>query len=466
MLDLVIRGGKVVLPDGVFDVSVGVDEGKIVAVGKEGSLDRAEMVVDASGKILFPGAIDPHIHIQMPFMGAVSKDNFFDATKAAAWGGTTSLITFATPQKGQTTLETVKKRREQADGNVVVDYSLHPTITSLTPETEDQVEEFIGMGLPSFKLFMVYRKEGIMADDGMLMRVFQESAEHGGLVGCHAENMYMIEYLREKAISEGNTDAIYHALTRPPYTEAETVNRALYMAELFRAPYYNFHLSIKEGVDMFRVARRQGRPVYAETCTHYLVNSVDDLRREDGINFICTPPLRDEVHREALWRGLMDGSLSLVSSDHCAFTEEMKKMGAESFDKVPNGMPGHEFRVPVMFSEGVVKRGMGLNRFADVVSGNAARIFGLYPRKGVIRVGSDADFMLIDPGVERTISVEDSLYGMDWYPCEGLTVKGWPVVSISKGKVLWSEGEFYGEAGDGCFLKRKIIGEAAENPMV
>ena len=465
MVDLVIRGGKVVLPSGVFEVSVGIEGDKIVAIGKENSIRDADKSIDASGKIVFPGAIDPHIHIQMPFMGAVSKDNFFDATKAASWGGTTSLITFATPQKGDTTLETVKKRRGQADGNVVVDYSLHPTITKITPDTEGQVKQFIDMGLPSFKLFMVYRSEGIMADDGMLMRVFQESAKHGGLVGCHAENVFMIEYLRDKALKAGQKAAINHALTRPPFTEAETVNRTLYMADMFKAPYYNFHLSIKEGVSMFRKARQQGLPVYAETCTHYLVNSVDDLKREDGINFICTPPLRDGEHQQALWNGLFDGSLSLVSSDHCAFTEDMKKKGGESFDQVPNGMPGHEFRVPIMFSEAVHKRDMSLNRFTEIVSSNAAKIFGLYPKKGVIQVGSDADILIIDPRVERTISVEDSLYGMDWYPCEGMKVKGWPSVTVSKGKILWEDGEFFGKAGDGVFLKRHLSKDLRNYPI-
>jgi dihydropyrimidinase len=206
---------------------------------------------------------------------------------------------------------------------------------------------------------------------------------------------------------------------------------------------------------MFRNARLYGNPVYAETCTHYLVNSVDDLKRKDGINFICTPPLRNKVHQEALWTGLLDGSLSVVSSDHCAFTTDMKKKGEESFDKVPNGMPGHEFRAPIIFSEGVLKRGMSLNRYSEIISSNASKIFGLYPRKGAIQLGSDADLMIIDPKLERTISIDDSLYGMDWYPFEGMKVKGWPIVTISNGKIIWQKGEFYGEPGDGKFLERK-----------
>jgi len=464
MVDLRIDNGKVVLPDCVLDASILIDKGVIVGfTSKNGSLN-ADEIIDAEGKYVLPGGVDPHTHLATSFMGIKGKDDHFTGTKAASWGGTTSIIGFATPSKGESTLEAVTKTREAADGKVVIDYSLHPTIVNLSSENISQIKTFIEMGMPSFKLYLVYRKEGIMADDGVLMQVFEEAKKYGGLVGCHAENVSMIEHLVAEALKSGNRSAIYHALTRPPLTEAETVNRMLFLANYYHAPYYNFHLTIKEGVDMFKESRSKGQPMYAETCTQYLVNSEEDLKRPDGINFICTPPLRTREHSEALWRGLASGDISLVSSDQCAFSRDMKKLGENSFDLVPNGLPGLEYRLPVLFSEGVQKKRITLSRFSEITSTNAAKIFGLYPKKGIIRVGSDADIVIIDPKLERTITCKDSFYGMDWYPYEGMTVKGWPTITISKGKILWRDGEFLGQAGDGEFLKRKLLPEILRSP--
>ncbi|MBS7631456.1 dihydropyrimidinase [Candidatus Bathyarchaeota archaeon] len=464
MVDLLVKNGKVVFPDCTIEADIAVENGKIVAIGLRGSMPRAEETIDARGKYVLPGGIDPHTHIANPFMGKSPDEDFFIATKATAKGGTTTIIDFAIQKKGKTPMQEVLDRRAVADDKVVIDYSLHPCVTNPTPENLGQLKELIDYGLPSFKLFLVYRKEGLMVDDGALMKVFELTKAYGGLVGLHAENVGMIEYLIDEALKKGNTSAIYHALTRPPITEAEAVNKAIYLANYYNAPYYNFHLSIKKGVDLCRKARNTGRPIYAETCTHYLVNTIDDLRRENGINFICTPPLRTKEDQNALWEGLADGSLSLVSSDHCYFTSEQKKTGKESFDKVPNGMPGHEFRMPILFSEGVVKGRISVNRFSEITSTNAAKIFGIYPQKGIIRVGSDADIVIIDPKLEKKISAEDSLYGMDWCPAEGLNVKGWPVVTISKGKVIW-DGGFRGKAGEGKFLKRVLDPELFKYPI-
>lgn len=465
MTDLIIKNGKVVFPNDTLDTAIAIDDGKIVAIGSLKTMPKGDKVIDAKRKLVLPGCIDPHVHINMPFMGATTRDDFFVATKATSWGGTTTVIDFAIQQKGSSPMKAVQDRRAQADGKVVIDYSLHPTITDLTPEYVEQLKELIDYGLPSFKLFLVYRKEGYMVDDGTLLKVFEEAKAHGGLVGLHAENVAMIEYLRDEALRNGNTDAIFHALTRPPITEAEAVNRAIFIANYLRAPYYNFHLSIKEGVDMFREARRRGQAMYAETCTHYLVNTMEDLKRPNGINFICTPPLRTKEDQEALWRGLADGAISLVSSDHCGFTTEMKKLGEESFDKVPNGLPGLEFRLPIMFSEGVEKGRISINRLSEITSTNAAKIFGLYPKKGIIGIGSDADLVILDPKKEKTITTEDSMYDMDWYPCEGMKVKGYPVITISKGKIIWEEGQFYGATGDGDFLRRNLDPRLSEGPL-
>ncbi len=462
MPDLLVTNGKVVFSHTVIEADIAIDEGKIVALGSSATLPKADKVVDAKGSFVLSGCIDPHVHINTQFMGASTKDDFFTATKATSSGGTTTIIDFATQQKGDLPLKAVHDRRAQADGKVAIDYSLHTVITDLTPEAVAQLKQLIDYGLPSFKLFMVYRKEGLMVDDGVLFKVFMEATSHGGLVVLHAENAAMIEFLVDEALREGHREAIYHALTRPPITEAEAVHRALFMANYLRAPYYNLHLSMRQGVDMFREARRRGQPVYAETCTHYLINTMDDLRGPNGINFICTPPLRTKEDQEALWAGLADGTLSAVSSDHEAFTTDMKKIGKDCFDKVPNGLPGHEFRLPVLFSEGVGKGRISVNRLSEITSTNIAKIVGLYPKKGAIALGSDADLVILDPKLEKTITPEESLYEMDWYPFEGMRVKGWPVVTISKGKIIWENGKFQGKQGEGEFLKRKLPPELSK----
>ena len=465
MVDLRINNGKIVLPDSVIDATLLIDKGKIVGVTAKNTTIRADQTIDAKGKYILPGGIDPHTHLATSFMGVKAKDDHFTGTKAASWGGTTTIIGFATPPRGESTLDTVVKTRESADKEVVIDYSLHPTIVNLSSDNIGQIKTLIEMGMPSFKLYLVYRKEGVMADDGVLLQIFNETIKYGGLVGCHAENVSMIEHLVAEALKNGNRSSIYHAKTRPPITEAETVNRMMYMANFLHAPYFNFHLTIKEGVDMFREARNKGQPMYAETCTQYLVKSENDLMRPDGINFICTPPLRTKKDSESLWRGLAEGSISVVSSDQCAFSRDMKKLGKDSFDLVPNGLPGLEFRLPILFSEGFMKNRISLSKFSEVTSTNAAKIFGLYPKKGILGVGSDADVVIIDPKLERTISSEDSLYDMDWYPYEGMTVKGWPSTTISKGKVIWHDGVFMGKAGEGEFLKRKLSPELFKKPI-
>ena len=467
MIDLLINNGKVVFPDTSINTSIAVDNGKIVGIGSPTTIPEAERVIDASEKFVLPGLIDPHVHFCTHFMGAVSLDTWETGTMAAASGGVTTVIDFATQKKGSLPMEAIKARREEADGNAVIDYSVHSGITDPTPETIEQLPEIIKYGIPSFKIFMVYRKEGWVVDDGALLAIFEKIKPHRGLVGLHAENVAIIEYLVDKALREGNKSAIYHALTRPHKSESEAINRAMFLAKSIEAPFYCFHMTLKEGVELFHQARSDGQPVYAETCTQYLTLTKDLLKRpEDGINFICSPPLRDKEDIEALWQGLADGIVSVVATDQCAFSAEQKKLGQDSFDKVPNGLPGIEFRLPILFSEGVSKGRISVNTLASVTSTNVAKIFGMYPKKGTISIGSDADLVILDPKLEKTISVEDSIYGIDWYPYEGMKVKGNPIITISKGKVVYEDNEFTGKAGDGEFLKRQISSEILTKPSV
>lgn len=466
MIDLLIENGKIVYPDVTLDVALAVDNGKIVAVGSSSRMPKAEKVIDATGKFVIPGGVDPHVHIHIPFMGATTNDDFYTGTMAAASGGTTTVIDFAIQSKGSPPMEAIKNRRDEADGKVVIDYSLHCAITDPTEKTINQMEEIINYGIPSFKLFMVYRKEGWMVDDGTMMTIFEVTKDKKGLVGFHAENVAIIEYLVDKALREGNTSAIHHALTRPNVSEAEAISRILFLAKSLDAPVYDFHMSIKEGVNLFRQARSKGQPAYCETCTHYLILTKEKLNEPNGINYICSPPLREKEDIEALWKGIADGTVSVVASDQAAFTAEHKKLGEESFDKVPNGLPGIEFRLPLLFSEGFQKGRISINKFVEITSTNAAKIFGLYPKKGVLYVGSDADVVILDPKLEKNITTEESTYGMDWYPYEGMRVKGYPVATISKGKIIYEEGEFMGKAGDGEFLKRSLNPDLFKRPIV
>ena len=455
MVDIIIKNGKVVFPDRTIETAIAVDDGKIVAIGSSTRMPRGEKIIDARGKFVLPGGIDPHVHI-----GISGIEDFFVATKATSRGGTTTIIDFA---RGG--LKGVQQRRAEADGKVVIDYALHPILGNIIPEKPeiiDELKKLIDYGTPSFKLFMVYANP---VDDNTILKVLEVCKAHGGLLCLHAENNAMIEYNRAEAVEKGEKEAIFHALTRPPITEAEAVNMALFLSTYLKAPYMNMHLSIKEGVDMLRDARKKGNSVYGETCTHYLCRTEEDLRGPRGFYFICTPPLRTKEHIDGLWKGLADGTLSVVSSDHCAYTTEMKERGGGSFDKTPNGLPGHEFRLPILFSEGVVKGHISVNRLSEIFSTNAAKIYGLYPKKGVINIGSDADLVVLDPKLEKKITTEESLYNMDWYPYERMEVKGWPITTILKGKVIWEDGEFQGKQGEGEFLKRKLAPELSKGPI-
>ena len=459
MIDLVIKNGSLVWPDGTLKADVAIDEGKIAAIGSSSSMPQADRVIDAEGKFILPGLIDPHVHIHLPFMGVVAVDDFYTATVAGASGGVTTVIDFAIQKRGSSLMDAIASRRKEADGRVVIDYSLHSSVTDATDETIAEIKQIIDYGIPSFKLFMVYRKEGWMISDAALMDVLNEARMHGGVVGVHAENVAIIEHLVDKALREGNKSAIYHAYTRPSVCEAEAINRALFLSRTAQAPLYIFHMTTKEGTGLLRDARMRGEPRYAETCTQYLLLTKELLKRSDGINYICSPPLRDQDDATALWKGLEDGSVSAVGTDHSAYSLGEKKLGEQSFDKVPNGFPGMEFRLPLLFTEGVLKNRISINRLVAVTSTNVAKIFGLYPKKGTIAVGSDADIVIMDPSVEKTISSKGSLYGIDWSPYEGIKVKGNAAITISKGKVIFEAGEFKGKAGDGKFLERRISKE-------
>ena len=454
MARTIIAGGKVVLPTGTQQVDIFVENEKIAAIGKTKNLPKTDNCIDARDKFVLPGLIDMHVHFVDRFMGTVSLHDFFTGTRAAAFGGVTSIIDFANQKKGGTLADAIKRKRSDADGNVAIDYGLHAEVTDPTPAVIKEVPSLIRSGIPTFKVYTIY--EGMMVDDGAIIDLFEQTGKFGGLVIVHAENNFIAQRLKQKYLSQGKTSAIYHARSKPNVVEAEAIHRIAYLAEFMKAPFYIVHMSTREGCQIIQKCQQRGQVAFAETCTHYLCLTDNVYKRRNGINFIISPPLRKKKDLDALWSALAEGSISVVSTDDASFSIESKKMGKNRFDKVPNGMAGVELRLPVMFSEGVLKRGLPLERMVQLTSTNPARLFGLYPKKGIIQVGSDADLVILDPQKKVTLGKKTTHMQTDFCSLEGLKVTGYPIMTMSRGNVIVDNGNFVGHKGNGKFLKRRI----------
>ncbi|WP_309493701.1 dihydropyrimidinase [Candidatus Hecatella orcuttiae] len=457
-VDLIIDGGTVVTAAGVMKVAIAVEAGKISALGSRSVLPKAEKVIQAEGKIVIPGGIDPHVHYELYQKGETSPETWDKGTIAAAMGGTTMVIDFATQQKGKPLTEAVKQKLSRAAELSAVDYSVHGTLTDFTDldKMRAEMKEMIDRGIPSFKEYMCYREEGWYADDWALLAVFKAAQEYGGLVKVHAENVSLIENWQQECLRKGWVEAKYHGVAKPNFVEAEAIQRALSLAEFAGSKVYIAHVSTREGVELVGNTRGKGLPAYAETCPHYLTLTEDLLEAPDGFYYICSPPLRKREDVEELWRGLADGRISVVSSDHAVFTSEQKSKHSAVFTEVPNGFPGVEIRVPIVYSEGVEKRRLSLSRFVELVSANAAKVYGVYPRKGVLAPGSDADIVIIDPKKEKTLDCDSLHMGADWSAYEGWKVTGWPTTTILRGKIIVDGEDYVGTPGEGEFVERKI----------
>lgn len=456
MYDVLIRNGLVVTHDATTEADIAVKDGKISAIGDRGSFTGGKTELDATGKLVIPGLIDPHVHIKHPFRDSFSQDDFYTATVAAAGGGTTTIIDFAIQwEKNRSLAETIALRRQQAEGQVVIDYALHACPTKSSLDTALEIADIIDLGIPSFKLYMIYRKQGRMTDDGLIYRVLEEGKK-GGIVGVHAENAAIAEFNEEDSLSHGQNGPTVFPVVKPNMVEAEAVNRVLYLNKCAGGNLYIFHLSTAEAMEMVAEARGKGQKVTAETCTHYLVLTDEYYRRKDGANFICSPPLRSAADVEALWRGVANGTISVISSDHCGFGREQKALGNGDFSKTPHGLPGIELRLPVVYTEGVLRNRINLNRMVEVLSTNPAKIFGLYPAKGALLPGSDADLAIIDPDTSRQVKSTDLFSNVDWSPYEGMVLRGFATTTIARGEVITHDGVFLGEKGRGKYLARKL----------
>ncbi len=458
--DLVVKNGNVVTAIDSSEVDIGVKDGKITAVKANIDISSAEEVIDAKGMYVFPGGIDVHVHFQLPFSGTVSADDFENGTKAAACGGVTTVLDFAIQQKGKTIMEAVEARRAEADSKVCVDYGLHAAITDWNDRTQAEIREVIDYGIPTFKMFMIYKNEGWMADDGMLFQALEETKKYGGHIGVHAESVDILDMLIQRYAKEKEKWGAYgHTLSRPCYTEEEAIIRAIKWAEATGGKLYIVHMSTGEGTDAVRAGKEKGVNVHAETCPQYLLLDDEVFKGENGHLYATCPQIKKPHDSERLWKGLLEGDVEIVATDTCTFTTKQKAAWNGDFRKIPFGMPGVETMIPLMFTEGVGKRGLSLNQFVALVSTNPAKLFGMYPRKGALEVGSDADILVFDPKKEVTIHAKNLQTNCDWSPFEGWKLTGYPQVTISKGEIVAKEGKFVGRIGHGKFLKREAYGK-------
>jgi dihydropyrimidinase len=460
---IVISGGTVITASGGVPADVLVEGERIAGLAAPGTEEArswasaADRVLDASGRYVLPGGIDVHTHMEMPFGGTFSADTFETGTRAAAWGGTTTIIDFAVQAKGTSLLATLDKWHAKADGNCVIDYGFHMIVSDVNDTTLKEMEACIGAGVNSFKMFMAY--PGVFyATDGEILRAMHKAAETGAMIMMHAENGIAIDQLVARALAEGRTDPVQHGLTRPPELEAEATGRAIALAKVTGSPLYVVHLSAAEALEAVTHARDTGQNVFAETCPQYLYLSLDDLARPDfeGAKYVASPPLRPREHQGSLWRGLRTNDLSVVSTDHCPFCfKEQKELGRGDFSKIPNGIPGVEHRMDLLH-QGVAAGELSLARWVEVAATTPARMFGLYPRKGVIAPGSDADIVIYDPRATQTLSVTTHHMNVDYSAYEGFTITGRVRTVLSRGYVVIDDGEYHGVTGHGRFLDRQL----------
>jgi len=449
--DLVIKNGKIVTSGDSYVADIGVKDGKIIEIAT--SID-CENVYDAQGKYLIPGGIDVHTRLDMPFGGTYSSDDFLTGTKAAAIGGTTTVVDYAIQPKDKSLKDAISIWSEKAEGKAVIDYGFHLAVTRLDDEARKDLPELLRSGFSSFKVFMVY--DGMRLTDKELIEILQIAKDNDGLVCVHAENYDSINYSVAKLLADGKTDPVYHAVSRPQKCEAEATNRAVKLAEMVDAPIYIVHVSNREAADVIAKSRQDGFKSMGETCTQYLLLSIDNYLEPNfnGSKYVMSPPLRESFNNELLWDSLKFGKLQTIATDHCPFFMEQKKMGLNDFSKIPNGAPGVEPRMALIHHYGVNEGHFSMEKFVELTATNPAKIFGMYPQKGTIAVGSDADIVVFDPNKEMTISVDNLHENVDYTPYEGFTVKGYPVATFSRGDLVAKDGEYVGTEARGQLIRR------------
>ncbi len=462
MLTTLIRGGRVITATDDYLADVFVDGDKIKLIG--GNLPvQADKTIDARGKYVIPGGIDCHTHMELNVGAAVSSDDFATGTIAAAHGGTTTIIDFSTQSRGMKMRAALDEWMKKAEGKAAIDYGFHMIISDLPDDYLPDMDALVREGVTSFKLFTAY-PERLMLDDGTIFKAMQRAGENGGFICMHAENGSVIDYLVRKLIAEGKTTPNYHLLSRPHETEGEATHRVIMLAEMAGVPVYIVHVSSHLAMEEIREARDRGIPAYGETCPQYLYLAYEDYADGgfDGARFVCSPPIRERANQEHLWQALAADDLQAISTDHCPFCmkegykglPKQKELGRGNFAKIPNGIPGVENRMHLIYQGGVIQRGWSMNRFVQLTSTAPAKLFGLFPRKGTIAVGSDADIVLWDPQRKYTISAATHFMRVDYNPYEGIIVDGSPALVMARGRVVFESDKFLGQPGQGEYLRR------------
>ena len=450
-MDLIIKNGTVVTPSGMYKADVGVQDGKIVEIAASIPAEAKE-VVDAAGKLVLPGAIDGHTHLAMPFGGTISSDDYFAGTRAAACGGTTTVFDFAMQDFGESMVDTIKRRDAMCAPDAAVDYGFHVAVKDVSGGLLDTMAEAVAYGVPTFKVFMVY---DFGVDDGVFYQVLEKAKSCNALIEVHAENRDIIAARTKEFLAEGKTDAWYHYLSRPEFVVAEADMRAIQWAKSLDAPLYIVHLANKQGVEAVTKAQQEGYEIYAETCPQYLEFTSEVYKRPDGRNFICSPPMKGEESRQALWNAINTGVISTLATDHCPFQSYEKDWGKDDFTKVPNGCAGIENMYPYMLAAANAGK-ITFEKAVELCAANPARIFGCKD-KGAVEVGKDADLVIYDPELDFTITNDKMHSDCDHTIWEGVSLHGYPIATYSRGRLVYRDGEFVGERGWGRFVKRSRI---------
>jgi len=455
-MSILIRNGRIITADSDQVADIFIEGEKIKAIGKNLSV-QADETIDASGKLVFPGGIDPHVHLDMPFMGTYSSDNYETGTRAALFGGTTMVIDFILQKQGNSLQAALDEWRSRSNGNCVGDYSFHMAVTDFNENTKKEIKHFVEEeGITSFKTFMAY-KGALMIDDRQMVGLMEEVKKQGGLVTVHATNGDMIDYLVSKHREEGRLSPLYHYLSQPEVTEAEATERFADMANYTGCPGYIVHLTCEGALNAVRNATRRNQNVLVETCIQYLIIDASLYQREDGGKWVMSPPLREKKDQETLWAGINQGIVKVVATDHCPFKWQQKLMGKDDFSKIPNGHPAIENRMELLFSEGVGKGRISLNKYVEVTSTNPAKIFGMFPRKGTIGIDSDADIVIFDPNEKHTISASSHHMNVDYSAYEGWELTGKVKTVLLRGRVAIDNNVCKLEKGYGLFIKRNKV---------
>jgi len=452
-MSILIKNGRIITAVDDYHADIFIENDTISVIGNNLTMS-ADKVIDASGKLVLPGGIDPHVHLEMPFMGTHSSDDYETGTRAALHGGTTTVIEFILQTQGDTLHNALKTWQEKSIPKAVGDFSYHMAVTDFNDDVAKEVVQMIEEeGITSFKTFMAY-KGALMIDDGQMVQLMKVVKKNGGLVTVHATNGDMIDSLISKNLAEGNTKPLYHYLSQPEVTEAEASGRFTDMLHYTGCPGYIVHMTCEGALNAVRKATHRNQKVFVETCSQYLMLDASKYKQEDGAKWVMSPPLREKKDQTALWAGINQGLIQVVGTDHCPFTWEQKQRGKDDFSKIPNGHPAIEHRIEFMYSEGVRTGKISLNKFVEVCSTNAAKIFGMYPKKGTIAVGTDADITIFNPNTKHTISQKTHHMNCDYSSYEGWEVTGKTEMVLLRGQVAIENGECKLKPGDGQFIKR------------